>query len=487
MKKNFNNRGNNSDRRKSSSDRDQKGRSNNSSRGRSFRDKDGDQHEERGERKSYGRKPYRSDEGDSGEGSKRYSSDRRSFRDKDGDQREERGERKSYGRKPYRSDEGDSGEGRKRYSSDRRSFRDKDGDQREARGERKSYGRKPYRSDEGDSGEGRKRYSSDRSSSYRDFKKRSGDGRKKYETNKRTFSDNEGDHNEERTASRFSKRDPKNLRRDRKKFPGDRKSKSSSSRGRNTDMQATPKEEIRLNKYLSNAGIGSRREADELISAGMVSVNGTIITELGSKIKPGDTVKYNNELVRSEKKVYVLLNKPKDYITTTDDEKDRKTVMMLVENATQERIYPVGRLDRSTTGLLLFTNDGELATRLMHPSSRIQKIYQVELNKQLSKKHLEEIQEGIVLEDGVVQVDDIAYDASGSKKMIGIKIHEGRNRVVRRIFEHLEYEVVKLDRVIYAGLTKKELARGRWRHLTELEVNSLYMLAGFNKKKRISG
>jgi len=234
---------------------------------------------------------------------------------------------------------------------------------------------------------------------------------------------------------------------------------------------------MRLNKFLSNSGICSRREADELILAGAVKVNGVVVTELGTKILPTDKVQYGDEKVRREKLVYVLLNKPKGYITTTDDPYDRNTVMSLVADAGKERIYPVGRLDRNTSGLLLFTNDGELATKLMHPSHKVRKVYHVELDKALTKADMFKIAEGIELEDGLAVVDEISYDQDGaSKKEVGVELHSGRNRIVRRIFEALGYEVVKLDRMVFAGLTKKDLPRGRWRFLTEKEVNFLKMI-----------
>ncbi len=228
---------------------------------------------------------------------------------------------------------------------------------------------------------------------------------------------------------------------------------------------------IRLNRYIANSGICSRRKADELIAAGVVSVNGTVISELGHKIDPAkDEVRYNGELLKREKKTYVLLNKPKDYITTTDDPQERRTVMQLVEKASRERIYPVGRLDRNTTGLLLMTNDGDLADKLSHPRNGITKIYHVELSKSLSQGDLNKIQFGLELEDGVIKPDNVSYVTGGSKREVGIQIHSGKNRIVRRIFEHLGYEVVKLDRVVYGNLTKKDLPRGRWRYLEEHEL-----------------
>ncbi len=228
---------------------------------------------------------------------------------------------------------------------------------------------------------------------------------------------------------------------------------------------------IRLNRYISNAGICSRRKADELIAAGVVSVNGEPVSELGHKVDPAnDEVRYNGELLKREKKIYVLLNKPKDYITTTDDPQERRTVMQLVEKASRERIYPVGRLDRNTTGLLLMTNDGDLADKLSHPKNGITKIYNVELSKSLSQGDLNKIQFGLELEDGIIKPDAVSYVTGGSKREIGIQIHSGKNRIVRRIFEHLGYEVVKLDRVVYGNLTKKDLPRGRWRYLEEHEL-----------------
>ncbi|WP_316850308.1 pseudouridine synthase [Pedobacter agri] len=228
---------------------------------------------------------------------------------------------------------------------------------------------------------------------------------------------------------------------------------------------------IRLNRYISNAGICSRRKADELIAAGVVTVNGEAVTELGHKVDPAkDLVRYNGELLKREKKVYVLLNKPKDYITTTDDPQERRTVMQLVDKASRERIYPVGRLDRNTTGLLLMTNDGDLADKLSHPKNGITKIYNVELDKALSQGDLNKIAFGLELEDGLIKPDNISYVAGGTKKEIGIQIHSGKNRIVRRIFEHLGYSVEKLDRVVYGNLTKKDLPRGRWRYLEDHEL-----------------
>ena len=234
-----------------------------------------------------------------------------------------------------------------------------------------------------------------------------------------------------------------------------------------------PDEPIRLNKYLANAGVCSRREADEFITSGAVKVNGEVVTELGTKVKRSDEVLFNENPVSIEKKVYILLNKPKDYVTTSDDPQQRKTVMDLVKDACPERIYPVGRLDRNTTGVLLLTNDGELASKLTHPKFLKKKVYHVFLDKNVSTEDLQKIADGIELEDGEVHADSIEYADERDHSQVGIEIHSGRNRIVRRIFESLGYRVVKLDRVQFAGLTKKNLRRGDWRFLTEKEVDML--------------
>lgn len=235
-------------------------------------------------------------------------------------------------------------------------------------------------------------------------------------------------------------------------------------------------DEIRLNKYISNSGVCSRREADTYISAGSASVNGKVITEMGYKVKSTDEVRFDDVLISPEAKRFVLLNKPKNYITTMSDERNRKTVMELIHRSTKERIYPVGRLDRETTGLLLFTNDGEMAKKLTHPKHNVKKLYHVTLDKKLSMVDLHKIAENFVLDGKMVFVDKVSYIENKPKFEVGIEIHSGRNRIVRRIFEHFGYKVVKLDRVIFAGLTKKNLGRGVWRHLTEQEVNNLKMI-----------
>ena len=236
-----------------------------------------------------------------------------------------------------------------------------------------------------------------------------------------------------------------------------------------------PNEPLRLNKFLANAGICSRREADEFIQAGVVTVNGEVVTELGTKIKRTDEIKFHDQPVTLEKKVYVLLNKPKDCVTTSDDPQQRKTVMDLVKNVCPERIYPVGRLDRNTTGVLLLTNDGDLASKLTHPKFLKKTVYHVYLDKNVTAHDMQQIAQGIELEDGEIHADAIEYASDTDKSQVGIEIHSGKNRIVRRIFEHLGYRVVKLDRVQFAGLTKKNLRRGDWRFLTEKEVEMLRM------------
>ncbi|MEQ8927269.1 MAG: pseudouridine synthase [Fulvivirga sp.] len=239
---------------------------------------------------------------------------------------------------------------------------------------------------------------------------------------------------------------------------------------------------IRLNKFIANAGVCSRREADKLIESGDIKVNGKVITELGFKVQPGDKVQYKGKALQSEKLVYVLLNKPKDFITTTEDTHDRRTVMDLVKNACEERIYPVGRLDRATTGLLLFTNDGEMAVKLSHPSNNIKKIYRVEIDKPISKEHFEQLNEEIELEDGSVKIDEVAL--LENRQTLGLEIHVGKNRIVRRIFEHFGYQVEKLDRVVYATLDKTNLPRGKWRYLNEREIAKLKGMGANPHKKK---
>jgi len=249
-----------------------------------------------------------------------------------------------------------------------------------------------------------------------------------------------------------------------------RKTPARSDRSRKAGAEPATDGLIRLNRYLAQSGVASRREADELIKAGVVTVNGVVVTELGTKVHAGDKVHYGGQRLSMEKPRYVLLNKPKGFITTTDDPKDRRTVMQLVAAACPERLYPVGRLDRNTTGLLLMTNDGDLAKKLTHPSHGAEKIYHATLDKPVSKAHLQQLVDGVELEDGMAQADEASFVEGSTRKEVGLKLHMGRNRIVRRMFEALGYEVVKLDRVVFAGLTKKEIPRGTWRMLTDREV-----------------
>lgn len=233
---------------------------------------------------------------------------------------------------------------------------------------------------------------------------------------------------------------------------------------------------IRLNKLIANTGLCSRREADVYIQTGLISVNGQLVTELGTKVLPTDEIRYNGERLQAEKKVYILLNKPKDYVTSVDDPHAKRTVMELITGACRERIYPVGRLDRMTTGVLLLTNDGELTKKLTHPTSNIRKIYQVHLDKSLKPEDLQAVSDGITLDDGFIRIDGISYINDDDRSLVGVEIHSGRNRIVRRVFEHFGYKVTKLDRVYFAGLTKKSLQRGMWRYLDPKEVGFLKMM-----------
>ena len=250
--------------------------------------------------------------------------------------------------------------------------------------------------------------------------------------------------------------------------------KSYASKPRQSDpKKKSNPDEIRLNRYIANAGICSRREADTYIAAGNVTVNGKPVTEMGYKVKRSDDVRFDGKRLNLEKKEYILLNKPKNFITTTSDEKGRRTVMELISSASNNRLLPVGRLDRNTTGLLLFTNDGDLTKKLTHPKHNVRKIYHVHLDNSLGLSDLHKIEAGLELEDGPITVDSISYIQGAPKREVGVEIHSGRNRIVRRIFEHLGYNVTKLDRVIFAGLTKKDLPRGHWRYLTEQEIINL--------------
>jgi 23S rRNA pseudouridine2605 synthase len=285
------------------------------------------------------------------------------------------------------------------------------------------------------------------------------------------------------TGKRIGKSRPVEKESGRKEFtpgkPGARrfeKPRPAAKRSRVVKEDKAPEESMRLNRFIANAGVCSRREADKYIGAGLVTINGKQVTELGTKVMPGDEVRFDGRRLSAERKVYLLLNKPKDFVTTTDDPHADRTVMELVKNACDERIYPVGRLDRNTTGLLLFTNDGALSKKLTHPSHQMKKIYQVSTDKPVIKAHIEAIAEGIELEDGFIAADAVSYIDREAKNEVGIEIHSGKNRIVRRIFEHFGYRVKKLDRVFFAGLTKKNLPRGKWRILSDKEVKFLKMI-----------
>jgi len=402
------------------------------------------------DKKPFGRKPFgkRNDEGTESSGYKR--------KDDDNSERPQRSfDKKPFGRKPFgkRNDEGTESSGYKR--------RDDDTSERPSR----PFARKPFgrKDEEGSENSGYKKRDDDRSERPGRSLDKKPFGKKPFTAGGRDGASREGSGSYGRPYKKtYVKKGP---RRDGYKKMG-------------SESDQTGDGLIRLNRYISNAGICSRREADELIRAGAVSVNGKVVTEMGYKVQPTDSINYGGETLRKEKMVYVLLNKPKDFITTLEDPGQRKTVFDLIKNACRERIYPVGRLDRNTTGVLLFTNDGELTKKLTHPKHGVKKIYHVTLDKPFSRPELDELQaNGVMLEDGVVKPDHVQYAGEGgNKKEIGIEIHSGRNRVVRRLFEHFGYEVIKLDRVVFAGLTKKDLPRGDWRLLSEKEVAFLKML-----------
>ena len=439
-----------------------------------------------GERKPYqggDRKPFNRDNREGGE--------RRSF----GDRKPVDGERKPYQggeRKPYQGGERKPFNRDNREGGERRSFGDRkpfDGERKPYQGgERKPFGRTenptrtPYKGDNRwDRNAAPKVDGSEETTTPRDENPTARIERR-YEERTERSADRperpEGDRNPRysdretfKSRSRFDAGpayEPQyKLDRYKERAPSKIQKKIAQTERRS--------DEIRLNRYIANAGICSRRDADKLIEAGEIKVNNKVITEMGYQVKPTDIVKYGNRKLNREKPVYLLLNKPKDFLTTTDDPNDRKTVMELVKNATESRIYPVGRLDRNTTGLLLLTNDGELADKLTHPSNEIEKIYQAELDKPLTDEDFEKIKEGLTLEDGEIKVDDLAK-VTPDGYVIGVKIHSGKNRIVRRIFEHLGYEVTKLDRTTFSGLTKKDLPRGSWRFLTERELVKLKYL-----------
>jgi 23S rRNA pseudouridine2605 synthase len=451
-----------------------------------------------GERKSYGPKKFSRPSSDKPFG------ERKAPRGRFGDKKESSGdERKSYGPKKFSRPSSDKPFG------ERKAPRGRFGDKKESSGdERRSYGPKKFSRPSSDKPFGERKASRGR---FGDKKESSGDERKSYGPKKFSRSSSSEDKPFKRKRNDdFKKDDSRSDNTERRKpsqlsnpnygRPFKRKSydkKSDDTRSENHDEapekrgffssgkgkakpsakdSSNPSEEgpvqdkkIRLNKFIANSGVCSRREADELITMGLISVNGKTITELGYKVNPGDEVRHENKVLRAEKPVYILMNKPKGFLTTTTDPQERNTVMHIIGNAVKERIYPVGRLDRNTTGLLLFTNDGDLAEKLMHPSYNVKKIYKVELDRPLAKADFEKIAEGIHLEEGKAVVDDMAI-ISDDGRTVGIEIHIGWNRVVRRIFEALEYSVIKLDRSVYAGLDKKDLSRGHWRFLTQEEI-----------------
>lgn len=407
--------------------------------------------------------------------------------------RDNGGERRSFDRdrKPFdrperrdapRSFDRDRNEDRPRRSFDRDERRDTN--RPFNRDERPSYGESRPADRDNRFGERRDDRPRDANRSFnrderRPFQRddRSGE-RKPFERNdrsgeRRDNNRNDGEPNEprfDRRAGRFEKAPNYNMDAMKQNLPRSRRVARNLDRERQSDPDS-----IRLNRYIANAGICSRREADELIGKGDVQVNGKVVTEMGYRVKPGDVVKYGNKVLNPEKMVYVLLNKPKDVITTTDDPEERNTVMDLVADAGPFRLYPVGRLDRNTTGLLLMTNDGELASKLTHPSNNVKKVYQVEIDKPITDEHFEAIRNGLDLEDGHIKPDDLAI-VTPDAQVVGVEIHSGRNRIVRRMFESLGYEVTKLDRTVFAGLTKKELPRGKWRFLEPKEVVKLKYL-----------
>ena len=420
-----------------------------------------------GEKKSFSSSAGKSYKGKEGGGSEGYSS---SFTNGAGDKKSFGGKSRPYSGRP--TDGGPSGD-RKPFAPKGRPYtgRVADNDERPKKsfgststGEKKPFASRSKSSPSSFNSEDRPKRSSD---SYRGNNE--GTGEKKF--NRRPSAPG-GEFKRRDGDKPYSADRPQRAKYD--KITPDRDAPAKTMRGRKKGAESKDTGLIRLNRYISNAGICSRRKADELIAAGVVSVNGVVISELGHKVDPmKDEIRYNGETLKREKMVYVLLNKPKDYITTTEDPQERRTIMHLVEKASKERIYPVGRLDRNTTGLILMTNDGDLADKLSHPRNNIVKLYQVELNKSLTQGDMNKIGFGLELEDGLIKPDAISYVAGGSKREIGIQIHSGKNRIVRRIFEHLGYEVVKLDRAVYANLTKKDLPRGRWRFLEESEVIQL--------------
>lgn len=353
---------------------------------------------------------------------------------------------------------------------------------------------RPYKKNRNDRNDKNKRYSdkkNDRNNNRR-FKRKTDDDNNRYgdknndRDNNRKYTRNSDDdsNNQDRNRNNNDRKFSGNnsdRRQDRNKgrrFDNNKNFKKKYTPNKNRFNKEPVNEDIRLNKYVANSGICSRRQADEYIEAGHVAINGVVVTDLGTKVTPNDVVTYKGEVLKGEKNVYFILNKPKNYISTVSDPKERYTVMEFFKDEVKERIYPVGRLDRNTTGVLLFTNDGDLTKKLTHPSSNISKVYLVTLNKDVAKNDMIQMAEGIELDDGQINVDAVYYFNDKNKSKVVVDIHSGRNRIVRRIFEHFGYDVKNLDRIEFAGLTKKDLMRGQWRPLSEKEVGFLKMLSG---------
>ena len=408
------------------------------------------------EGKSSEKKPFRKGDGKSSDGGERKADKPFSKRPPRGERPERRGS--SFGSRKSNAPFGSGSDGKSTDRRERRPYGDKPG----KRSDRDETRNKPFKKSGGKSDDDRpKRRTSEQKSEYKrspsyglPYKKSYG---KKRDFPERDTKNKQGDSDRKSDFRSLKKNDPRKNRRD-------------PDRNQQPDIAAPAQtDKIRLNRYIANSGISSRREADELIKMGLISVNGKTITEMGYKVNPGDEVRYENKVLKAEKPVYILMNKPKGYLTTTDDPQERNTVMHILGSSIKERVYPVGRLDRNTTGLLLLTNDGDLADKLMHPSYNVRKIYKVELDKPLTKGDFQKITEGVHLEEGRAMVDDLAL-VSEDGKTVGVELHIGWNRVVRRIFESLGYEVIRLDRSVYAGLDKKDLGRGEWRFLTKEEI-----------------
>lgn len=445
------------------------------------------------EGKSFGRGGSYKKEGGSYKKRRPFDKDKRDERSIDNDDKPFKRER-SYDGAERRYEKKDGGYRRKRsFDREKRDERPRD-DEKSSKRER-SYSKDERRYEKKEGGYNKKRFfdKDKRDERSRDDDKKPFNRRSSYGKNERSFRKDEGEHKREsyfdtdkkredrdHKQNSFDGEEPKRSYRENSKYGQEKKiykRKPQRRYERKEEPEPVYDGLTRLNKYIANAGICSRREADDLITSGVVSVNGKVVTEMGYKVKEGDEVRYNGEPIKKEKMVYVLLNKPKDFITTMDDPGGRKTVLELVRKAGRERLYPVGRLDRNTTGVLLMTNDGELTAKLTHPKYGVKKVYHVTLDKNFKATDMQQLSEGITLEDGFIKPDIISYVADGANKNeVGVEIHSGKNRIVRRMFEKLGYEVVKLDRVIFAGLTKKDLPRGRWRFLTEKEIGFLKMM-----------